>query len=34
MKGFVVGKEQKTYIPRDEKNKENPQTKTSRTFHR
>ena len=33
MKGFVVGKEQKTYIPRDEKNKENPQTKTSRTLH-
>ena len=33
MKGFVVGKEIKTYIPREEKNKENPQAKTSRTLH-
>ena len=33
MKGFVVGKELKTYIPKEEKNKENPQSKTSRTLH-
>lgn len=33
MRGFIVGKEVTSYIPKEEKNKPNPVHKVSRTLH-